>query len=120
MLIKLPGATGDFGEVVVTGELHGGPAFTRSYPTYTCGHCTRIVAMRVDRKRPRKTCPYCTKMVCDAEICDPMAAGCTPVPNMAADHYEGAGPLAKRIRAIMRGATTLREVDKLGEPDGSL
>lgn len=116
MLIKLPGDTGEFGEFEIRQELPAGHQ-VKTYPSYTCGHCSRIVIMHPERKRPRKTCLYCMRLVCDTEICDPQRAGCTPLYAFTSDHEPGDGPLARRVRAIMRGATTLAEVETLSQGD---
>lgn len=108
--IMQAGMAGQFGELLKTDEM----GRTVSYPTYTCGHCSSIVAMRPDRVRPRKKCLSCNRMVCDNEICDPQAAGCTPIYGLADDHFEDKNSdRALRARAIMKGATTLEEVEKL-------
>jgi hypothetical protein len=108
MLIKTPGSTGEFGELSISQN-----GVTTCYPTYTCGHCTSIVVMRPDRQRPRLKCLFCGRIVCDNEICSPAASGCTPLYSLADDRFScGTSQLVNRAKAIMRGATTLGEIER--------
>jgi hypothetical protein len=50
-------------------------------------------------------------MVCDNEICDPQKAGCTPIYQLADDHFEANGDWNKLVPAIMNGATTLEAAE---------
>ena len=104
-----------FAEVTVEGAdpFTGAPfTGTRTYPAYTCGHCSNVVIMRQDRERERKTCYTCGKMICEkTDLC---GTHCTPLHAMAADHFEGAGEHGKYVSAIMAGAGSIDEAKQLG------
>lgn len=81
-------------------------------PTYTCGHCSKVIVLRPDRVRERKRCFSCFRTICEkSEICN---AACTPLHAMARDHFEGAGIWAKFVPAIMAGAATLADAERKG------
>lgn len=84
----------------------------KTYPTYTCGHCSNVVVMRPDRVRERVKCKSCGKTICEkTELC---ATHCTPLPELARDHFEGAGEWKKYVPAIMQGVETKEEAVKKG------
>lgn len=64
----------------------------KEVPTYTCGHCNRVIAFRAERTRPRVRCKKCGRLIC--EKTSTCREECTPVPDLAKDHFEG--PVAKR------------------------
>lgn len=78
-------------------------------PTYTCGHCSDVVLMRPERTRPRVRCPHCWRFICEMKpIC---RAGCTPLHELAKDHFEGSRSKewGRFVPAIMAGATSEEE-----------
>lgn len=103
-----------FGELTLQGtDLDGNlvPG-ERRYPTYTCGHCSKIVVMRADRVRPRNHCFGCDSWICEEnEICN---THCTPLQAMSHDHFEGAGEHGKYVAAIMQGITKVDEAVEKG------
>lgn len=82
------------------------------YPTFTCGHCSNVTVMRADRARPREYCGVCASYICERnELCHNQ---CTPLHSMAGDHFEGVGHHGRLVGAIMQGATSIAEAEKLG------
>lgn len=103
-----------FGELTIVGaDLDGNlKPGTHAYPTYNCGHCSKIVVMRPERARPRNLCLGCDSWICEeSEICN---THCTPIHALARDHFEGAGERGKYIPAIMQGVNTVEEAHRLG------
>lgn len=85
---------------------------SRSYPAYTCGHCTNVILMRPDRTRDRRTCFSCGRWTCEkSEIC---MTHCTPMHEMAKDHFEGAGDRGRFVKAIMYGISNVSQAESLG------
>lgn len=101
-------------EVLMDGVDIDGRAITgsRSYPAYTCGHCTSVIMLRADRSRPRHTCLGCGRWTCEkSEICN---THCTPMYDLARDHFEDAGEHGRYVNAIMSGAKTIDEAHRKG------
>ena len=42
---------------------------TKEVPTYTCGHCQRVVIMNPTRTRPRNMCRRCMRQTCETAGC---------------------------------------------------
>lgn len=85
---------------------------TRTYPTYTCGHCCNIIVMRPDRSRDRVRCLSCSRLICEkSDICN---NHCTPIHEMAKDMFQGAGEFGKYVPAIMSGVSDRDEATKMG------
>ena len=86
---------------------------TRSYPAYSCGHCSGTVLINAARTRPRLTCKKCGRWICEnSELCQ---ADCTPIYSIAQDHsWNEKTPWTKHLPAIASGVTTLEEAKKLG------
>lgn len=83
----------------------------KTFPAYTCGHCSNVIMINPKRSE-RRTCLSCGRWLCGTnELCN---AGCTPIHSMANDHFEGAGDYGKFIPALMQGVTTLEEGGKKG------
>lgn len=83
-------------------------------PTYTCAHCSSVVLMNPNRKRERKRCLKCFGTLCEKNlIC---IQDCTPLPELARDHFEGdaAKRWGKLVPAIMAGCTSVDEAEKKG------
>ena len=81
-------------------------------PVYTCGHCSQVVGINKDRVRPRNHCLSCNRLICDVNgICN--SGVCVPLPKLARDHFEGGDRWVPYVNAIMKGATTLDEVEQL-------
>jgi len=98
-------------ELEINDPFHG----SRVIPSYTCAHCSDVVLMRPERTRQRTRCMKCMGYICEKkELC---RVECTPIHKLARDHFEG--PRARLVPAIMSGATTLEEAERiiLG-PDG--
>lgn len=84
----------------------------KTYPTYTCGHCSNVVVMRPDRTRERTKCIQCGRTICEqTEIC---ATHCTPLPELARDHMEAKGEWKKYVPAIMAGVDKKDEALSMG------
>lgn len=84
----------------------------RKYMTYTCGHCSAVVAMNAARTRARSRCIACDSLICETnELCH---AQCTPLHALAKDHFEGEDKWTRLVPAIMRGASTKEEAQKMG------
>lgn len=101
------------GEITVSGTDLDGTPFVgeRTYPFYSCGHCSATVLMRPDRSRPRTTCLYCGRWICEqSEICNTQ---CTPLYALAADHFPD-HPAGKYVDAIMRGCVSIDEAHEKG------
>lgn len=101
------------GELTVGGfDVDGTPINGfRTYPTYTCGHCSKVVVMRYDRTRPRTMCHKCAQWICETnELC---AADCTPLRELADDGMLAADKWKTYIPAIMSGVTSLDEAKRL-------
>lgn len=80
---------------------------TKTYPAYSCGHCSQTVIMRDDRTRPRTTCQKCNRWLCEQnELCQ---VDCTPIYDIAKDHSWEDPKWGKLVPAIMAGATTKEE-----------
>jgi ribosomal protein S27E len=95
------------GEVIISG-----PEGTKRFPTYTCGHCTQVVVMRMDRTRERLRCKTCGKLLCESnELC---RKSCTPMHALAKDHFEASEKWTSLVPAIMGGATSEEEAVKRG------
>ena len=74
---------------------------------YTCGHCSNVIVLRPERERERETCYQCGRWICEkSSIC---LTHCTPIHEMAKDHFEGVGERGKFIPAIMAGITSVEE-----------
>ncbi len=85
---------------------------TRTYPAYSCGHCSKTVVMRAERSRPRVTCKKCGRWLCESnELCQ---TDCTPIYDLARDHSTTDPKWGKYLPGIMAGATTLDEAKELG------
>jgi hypothetical protein len=98
----------EFGEVTIR-SFGGKP---EKYPCYTCGHCSQVVVMRAERTRPRKRCMKCFRIICEqTDIC---ADHCTPLNEMARDHFENAGEAGKYVPAIMKAVQSKAEAHKRG------
>lgn len=83
-----------------------------SLPAYTCGHCSNVIVLRPERQRERKRCLSCMRLICEmSEIC---SSHCTPLYELAKDHFEGAGEFGKYIPAIMVGVGTKEEAHQKG------
>lgn len=96
------------------GEISIGEPFgkTRKVPCYSCGHCSRVVVMRPNRTRERKRCSSCGKLICEkTDIC---SNHCTPIHEMARDHFENAGDRAMYVPAIMAGVKTRNKAHERG------
>ena len=85
---------------------------TRTYPAYSCGHCSKTVIMREERTRPRLTCKKCGRWLCESnELC---LSDCTPIYDIARDHAWDDPRWGKLVPGIMAGATTLDEAREKG------
>ena len=81
-------------------------------PTYCCGHCSDVVVMRPDRVRARRHCHSCGKMICERkQICN---IACTPIHELARDHFEGSGSHGKLAKAILSGCETVEQGHQQG------
>lgn len=84
----------------------------KTFPTYTCGHCSNVVVMRQDRTRERVKCLTCGRLICESsEIC---ATHCTPLPALARDGMPTSGEWGKYVPAIMQGVKTKEEALEKG------
>lgn len=91
----------------------GDGAPTRSFPAYTCGHCTSIILMRPDRTRDRRTCLSCGRWTCEKnEVC---LSHCTPMHAMVKDHFENVGEHGKYVQAIMNGIVKKDDADQFND-----
>lgn len=85
---------------------------TKSYPAYSCGHCSRTVVMRDDRTRPRLVCQKCQRWICEtSQLCQD---DCTPIYDIAKDHSWDDPKWARLLPGIMAGATTIDEALRRG------
>ena len=106
-----------FGELTLVGcDLDGNlMEGRRSYPTYTCGHCSKVVVIRPDRERPRTTCMACGGWICEkSEICN---THCTPLHALShngMDLDRPNSPHVKYLPAIMAGVESVNEAHRLG------
>lgn len=96
------------------GELHqwdGGRETVT--PTYTCGHCSNVVVMNSARTRERRRCLTCFRLICEGT---PFCRDeCTPLPELARDHFEGPpGRQYKMVSPIMAGCTSYEEAKDKG------
>lgn len=97
-----------FCEITISDE----SGHTRTYPAYTCGHCSNVVIMREDRTRPRKWCQRCAHWICEkTDLC---ATHCTPIHALANDLFHGSEQDTKYLPAIMAGATSIEEAQQKG------
>lgn len=84
----------------------------RRIPTYTCGHCSRVVMMRADRTRERVRCTSCGKLLCEqSELC---MTSCTPIHALARDRFEGSEKWTRLVPALLGGAQTEEEAIRRG------
>lgn len=84
------------GQDPLTGEWFTG---TRRVPFYSCGHCSRPIAFRSDRVRPREMC-----RACDRYLCEKTAAcmkGCTPIHALARDQWQADAKWLTHLPEIM-------------------
>lgn len=87
-------------------------AGTRSYPAYSCGHCSRTVVLNDQRTRMRTTCTKCGRWLCEqSELCQD---DCTPIYDIARDHSWDDPKWARLLPGIMGGATTKEEAVSAG------
>lgn len=98
-----------FGELTVTDQE---TMSTKSYPAYTCGHCSNIVVMNSLRERPRNMCFHCMKYICESRpICNEQ---CTPLSALADDHFSDKSSHSRLVNGIMAGANSSEEAVKNG------
>lgn len=90
-------------------EIHDSDG-NKSFPAFTCGHCSSIVQINPTRKE-RRTCMPCGRWICGREICN---IQCTPLHSLADDHFESKGEWGKMVPAIMNGITSAEEGMKKG------
>lgn len=98
-----------FGEYITYGcDLQGNASpGEHRYPCYTCGHCSRVVLLRLDRTRDRLKCYTCNNYICEKnELC---RSGCTPLRDIARDHIELGDERYRMLPAILAGATSMDE-----------
>lgn len=97
----------EFGELTVTE--HGRKT---TYPCYTCAHCNKVIVMRADRTRERKRCLKCGGLVCEkTQLCREI---CTPINQLAKDHFSGNSEYGTFAPAILNGAKTIDEALEMG------
>jgi hypothetical protein len=84
------------GQDPLTGEWFTG---TRRYPFYSCGHCSRPIAFRSDRVRPREKCLSCDRFLCEKSTA--CMKGCTPIHALARDKWEAADKWTEHLPEIM-------------------
>lgn len=93
-------------------EIADGSGKVSYVPTYTCAHCTQVILMRPERTRERVRCTRCLRLICEkSELC---RSQCTPLHEIAQDHFENAGEFGRLVPAIMQGITTIDEAQKKG------
>lgn len=95
------------GEVKIVGE-NG----VQRIPTYTCGHCSRVVMLNPERTRERLRCKTCGKLLCEqSELC---RIACTPIHALARDRFEADPKWTRLVGALMAGARTEEEAIQRG------
>jgi DNA-directed RNA polymerase subunit RPC12/RpoP len=102
------------GEVVMWGsDLDGKPIMgSVRYPTYTCGHCSKVVVMRADRTRERVRCKTCGRLLCESnELCK---MECTPIHELARDRFEADEKWTRLVQPLMAGVQTEEEAIRRG------
>lgn len=99
-------------EPIIEGDVIVDLRTMQRIPTYTCGHCSDVVAMRYERKRERTRCKKCMRLICERkQLC---RVDCTPLHDMAADHFEDAGAHGRLVPAIMAGCSSMDEAQAKG------
>jgi len=84
----------------------------KKLPCYVCGHCNNIITLNPARSRERKRCPTCWRLICEkTDIC---RNHCTPLHEMAKDHFQDAGEHGMYVPAIMQGVTSIKEAHMRG------
>lgn len=102
----------ELGEIHESGFDANGHFFQRVIPFYSCGHCSKTIALDYRRTRERITCKGCSRWICEkSEIC---RKHCTPLYSLAKDHFENAGRHGALVPAIMSGETSLEGAAKKG------
>jgi hypothetical protein len=100
------------GEITTRELTIDGQMVTRVVPTYTCGHCSQVVVMRPDRVRERKRCSVCKRLICETnELC---RVDCTPIHQLARDHFEADPKWTRLLPAIMAGCQSEAEARQRG------
>jgi hypothetical protein len=82
---------------------------SRELPSYVCGHCSDVVVLNPLRTRERRKCIRCGSLICEERaIC---MAECLPQHALALEN--SSSPLALRANAVLDGARTSEEVDRM-------
>lgn len=87
----------------------GGLATLREIPSYVCGHCNTVIAMRAERTRERVSCRMCGSLICEkSQLC---REACSPIHQLAQDHFENVDRYAPYAMAVLNGAQTFAEAE---------
>lgn len=78
-----------------------GKPFTgkRTYPFYSCGHCSTPIAFHPYRTRPRVHCFSCDRYLCEKN--HGCMKGCTPIHALARDQWMADDKWLEHLPEIM-------------------